>query len=75
MPTFLIIGAGSTGIGAAVRLTELGIDHLVVDAGPQVGGMSASVTDDAGFTWIWVDTCCTVISPISTGPWRPAGSR
>ncbi|AHC28017.1 MULTISPECIES: protoporphyrinogen/coproporphyrinogen oxidase [Mycobacteriaceae] len=51
MPTFLIIGAGSTGIGAAVRLTELGIDHLVVDAGPQVGGMSASITDDDGFTW------------------------
>ncbi|MGU3499751.1 protoporphyrinogen/coproporphyrinogen oxidase [Mycobacterium sp. C31M] len=51
MPTFLVIGAGTTGIGAAVRLTELGIDHLVVDARDQLGGMSASVTDDAGFTW------------------------
>ena len=51
MPTFLIIGAGATGIGAAVRLTELGIDHLVIDSGQTLGGMSASVTDDAGFTW------------------------
>ena len=51
MPTFLVIGAGTTGIGAAVRLTELGIDHLVVDARDQLGGMSGSVTDDAGFTW------------------------
>lgn len=51
MPTFLVIGAGTTGIGAAVRLTELGIDHLVVDGGQRIGGMSASITDDAGFTW------------------------
>lgn len=45
------MGAGTTGIGAAVRLTELGIDHLVVDAGDRLGGMSASITDEAGFTW------------------------
>jgi phytoene dehydrogenase-like protein len=51
VPTFLVVGAGTTGIGAAVRLTELGIDHLVVEAGDRLGGMSASVTDDAGFTW------------------------
>lgn len=51
MPTFLVIGAGSTGIGAAVRLTELGIDHVVVDAGERIGGMSASITDAHGFTW------------------------
>lgn len=49
--TFLVVGAGTTGIGAATRLTELGVDHLVVDAGDRVGGMSASVTDDRGFTW------------------------
>lgn len=51
VPTFLVIGAGPTGIGAAVRLTELGIDHLVVDAGDRIGGMSASITDAEGFTW------------------------
>ena len=51
MPTFLIVGAGPTGLGAAVRLTELGIDHVVVDAGDQVGGMATSVRDEQGFTW------------------------
>ncbi|MUL68386.1 hypothetical protein BOO86_28225 [Mycobacterium sp. CBMA 234] len=51
MPTFLVVGAGPTGLGAAVRLTELGIDHLVVDSGDQVGGMAASVRDEHGFTW------------------------
>ena len=51
MPSFLVVGAGPTGIGAAVRLTELGIDHLVVDAGDQIGGMSTSITDAQGFTW------------------------
>src|SRR5689334_10634759 len=51
VPTFLIVGAGPTGLGAAVRLTELGIDHVVVDAGDQVGGMATSVRDEQGFTW------------------------
>lgn len=47
----LVIGAGPTGIGAAVRLHERGIDHLVVDSSDRVGGMAASHTDDQGFTW------------------------
>lgn len=47
----LVIGAGPTGIGAAARLCELGVDHLVVDAGGGPGGMAASRTDAAGFTW------------------------
>jgi len=48
---FLVIGAGPTGMGAAVRLTELGEDYLMVDASDQVGGMAGSVTDEHGFTW------------------------
>lgn len=47
----LVIGAGPTGIGAAVRLRERGIEHFVVDAADRVGGMAASHTDDHGFTW------------------------
>jgi protoporphyrinogen oxidase len=47
----LIIGAGPTGLGAAVRSTELGEDYLLVDADEHIGGMAASVTDDHGFTW------------------------
>jgi len=48
---FLVIGAGPTGIGAAVRLAELGEDHLVVDSSDRLGGMATSITDPEGFTW------------------------
>lgn len=50
--TYLILGAGPTGLGAAQRLTELGAnDFLVLERAPQVGGLAASFTDRAGFTW------------------------
>jgi protoporphyrinogen oxidase len=48
----LVLGAGPTGLGAAWRLRELGHDdHLVVEAAAGPGGLAASVTDEAGFTW------------------------
>ncbi|HTZ44426.1 MAG TPA: FAD-dependent oxidoreductase [Jatrophihabitans sp.] len=47
----LVVGAGPTGLGAAWRAAERGLDHLVVEAGAGPGGMAASVTDPAGFTW------------------------
>lgn len=49
---FLILGAGPTGLGAAWRLKQLGIDSFhVVDAAPEVGGLSRSFLDAQGFTW------------------------
>lgn len=52
MPRFVIIGAGPTGLGAANRLEELGIDDwLLLEKGPGAGGLAGSVTDDQGFTW------------------------
>src|SRR5690242_11509573 len=48
----VILGAGPTGLGAAHRLKELGLSNLVVfekEAYP--GGLAASFTDNAGFTW------------------------
>jgi protoporphyrinogen oxidase len=48
----VIIGAGPTGLGAAWRLEELGsADFVVVDAAPEVGGLSRSFVDAKGFTW------------------------
>lgn len=49
--TIVIVGAGPTGIGAAVRAEELGLDWVLVEAASTPGGMAASVTDDHGFTW------------------------
>jgi len=49
---YLILGAGPTGLGAAWRLRELGEnDFLVLERDAWVGGLSASFTDAAGFTW------------------------
>jgi protoporphyrinogen oxidase len=50
--TIVIVGAGPTGLGAARRLAELGVsDFVVLEANPHPGGLSASFTDKAGFTW------------------------
>lgn len=49
---FLIIGAGPTGLSAARRLQQLGVDDfLVLEQSERVGGLSTSIRDDAGFTW------------------------
>ena len=49
---YLIIGAGPTGLGAAHRLNELGENgFLVLEANDYPGGLAASFTDPAGFTW------------------------
>jgi len=50
--TILIIGAGPTGLGAAWRLEQRGHHNwLLLEAEGYPGGLSASVVDDAGFTW------------------------
>ena len=49
---YLIIGAGPTGLGASNRLQELGIHNfLILESNSHVGGLSASLKDNAGFTW------------------------
>ena len=49
---YIILGMGPTGIGAALRLLELGIkDFLIIDKQSDAGGLSSSVVDENGFTW------------------------
>ncbi len=49
---FVIIGAGPTGLGAALRLLETGESNfLLIEATATAGGLAASVVDDQGFTW------------------------
>ena len=47
----LIIGAGPTGLGAACRLNEHGMNWHMLDAEPHVGGLASSWVDENGFTW------------------------
>lgn len=47
----VIIGAGPTGLGAALAFEDQQADWLLVEAGDQPGGLAASFVDDAGFTW------------------------
>ena len=48
----LIIGAGPTGLGAAIRWQELTSDAApILEASGRVGGLARSYKDDAGFTW------------------------
>ncbi|MCB9251674.1 MAG: FAD-dependent oxidoreductase [Flavobacteriales bacterium] len=49
---YLIIGSGPTGLGAAYRLKELGIeDFHVLESENYIGGLATSFVDDKGFTW------------------------
>jgi protoporphyrinogen oxidase len=51
-PKIVIIGGGPTGLGAALRLTDLGHDNYVLlDDQPILGGLSRSFVDENGFTW------------------------
>jgi protoporphyrinogen oxidase len=47
-----VVGAGPTGIGAALRLLELDHrDFLLIDAADAPGGLASSAVDPQGFTW------------------------
>jgi protoporphyrinogen oxidase len=49
---YIIIGAGPTGLGAAYRLKELGVeDFTILEKESTAGGLSTSFVDDMGFTW------------------------
>ena len=48
----VIIGAGPTGLGAALRLHQSGCDDWVIyERDSQSGGLSKSFIDESGFTW------------------------
>ena len=48
----VVLGAGPTGLGAALRLKELGRTNVrVYERSGHVGGLAASFVDGQGFTW------------------------
>ncbi len=46
----VVVGAGYSGLAAARRLARAGVDTLVLDARPRVGGRSFTEVSGAGFT-------------------------
>ncbi len=49
---YVIIGAGPTGIGAAYRLRDYGIDDFIIlETQAFPGGLATSFVDEKGFTW------------------------
>lgn len=48
---YLIIGGGPTGLGAATRLQEKGLDWALLEAENFFGGLAHSFKDEKGFTW------------------------
>lgn len=49
---YVIIGSGPTGLGAAYRLKELGInDFIILEREAYVGGLATSFVDEQGFLW------------------------
>ena len=50
--SLLILGAGPTGLGAALQAGELGLtDVAILEASDRPGGLAASFEDEAGFVW------------------------
>jgi UDP-galactopyranose mutase len=51
-PRIVIVGAGPCGLACARELQRLGHDNwLILEREARPGGLAASVTDPAGFTW------------------------
>jgi protoporphyrinogen oxidase len=48
---YLIVGAGPTGLGAALHLQRLSADWALLEAQTSFGGLAFSWIDAAGFTW------------------------
>jgi len=63
----VVIGAGAAGIAAARRLHEAGIDCLLVEARPRLGGRAWTVRDEAGHG---LDLGCGWLHSADRNPWH-----
>ena len=63
----VVVGGGAAGIAAARRLCGAGVDCLVVEARPRLGGRAWTVTDASGFA---LDLGCGWLHSADRNPWR-----
>jgi len=61
-----IVGGGAAGIAAGRRLREAGIDCLVIEARPRLGGRAFTVVDASGFA---LDLGCGWLHSADRNPW------
>ena len=64
----LVVGGGAAGIAAARRLSEAGVDALIVEARDRLGGRAWTVVSDAGFP---MDLGCGWLHSANRNPWAP----
>lgn len=51
MPDAVIIGSGYGGMGAAALLSHAGLEVVVLEQSPLLGGRASSFTDEEGYRW------------------------
>lgn len=63
----VVVGGGAAGIAAARRLRDAGIETLIVEARPRLGGRAWTTADGAGFP---LDLGCGWLHSADRNPWR-----
>jgi monoamine oxidase len=64
----LVVGGGAAGIAAARRLSDAGVDALIVEARARLGGRAWTVVSDTGFP---MDLGCGWLHSAERNPWAP----
>jgi len=68
----VIVGGGAAGIAAGRHLRQAGIDCLVVEARPRLGGRAWTVADPSGFA---IDLGCGWLHSADRNPWTEVAER
>jgi monoamine oxidase len=62
----VIVGGGAAGIAAGRRLKNAGVECLIVEARPRLGGRAWTITDPSGFP---IDLGCGWLHSADRNPW------
>ena len=68
----LIVGGGAAGIAAGLRLKNAGVNCLIVEARPRLGGRAWTIEDPFGFP---IDLGCGWLHSADRNPWTAVAER